>query len=301
MMAPPKHPVKRAEWRRAVFASELPSSSRLALLALLEYANEDGKAWPSLATLAVDTGLSRNSVRRGLAAAASAGWLQVVERRAGDGRQSSNGYRLVNFSTRTAVAHTTMGHPHTTMGHPRPNMDPSPSHHGTPPVPPWDTNKTREQDQRTSSKQVSQVVRDTWGEVAPGVALPAAVLSGHAEAVQEAALREVATAVAAGRCSNPAGLLVSVLRQTPEDASGATADEILEVLRPPAPPEPPRRVYSVALVEVTPTPEEKAALLTVRHAALDGLPIPPEAAALAEQYQERLRIAREAQAREVAA
>lgn len=257
-MAPPKQPVKRREWRRAVFASELPSASRFVLLCLLEYANVESKAWPSISTIANDTGLSRSSVKRGIAAAAAAGWIEVVERHAADGRQSSNGYRIHGLDARV-----TQDHPRFHVNHPQSTQNPSPVHGEPLPGSQGTTKQEKEADKRSSSKQVSQVVRDTWGEVAPGVALPAAVLSGYAEAVQEAALREVATAVAAGRCANPAGLLVTVLRQAPEDASGATADEILGVLRPPAPkPEPIPQMYRpfVKVEEPPLTDEEKAGI-----------------------------------------
>lgn len=64
-------------------------AAKLVLLALASYAGADRTAWPSVATLAEDTGLSRATVQRALSAAESAGYL---ERDLQDGRTTL--YRL---------------------------------------------------------------------------------------------------------------------------------------------------------------------------------------------------------------
>jgi hypothetical protein len=66
-------PRKRAlvmRWRTALFRSSAPSSVKLTLLALAEHANPDGtQCFPSVETLAADTGQNEKTCRRALDAA----------------------------------------------------------------------------------------------------------------------------------------------------------------------------------------------------------------------------------------
>lgn len=63
-------------WRTAITSSDLPSTTRLVLLALSLYMNNEGQnAYPSQKRLAADCGLSDRSVRDQLARAESAGYL----------------------------------------------------------------------------------------------------------------------------------------------------------------------------------------------------------------------------------
>jgi hypothetical protein len=63
-------------WRRAMTASELPSTTKLVLFVIAEYANaKDDICWPSVETLAAQCSLSERSVGTHLTIAEQAGWL----------------------------------------------------------------------------------------------------------------------------------------------------------------------------------------------------------------------------------
>jgi len=91
-----------ARHRRAVLRhSGLSSTQRLIAVAVGEYADKTGKAWPSLKTLAVDTGLSRFAVGRNLETIEKAGWLKV-DRRGANRWQNKFGFELSFGSRRDA-------------------------------------------------------------------------------------------------------------------------------------------------------------------------------------------------------
>ena len=70
-------------WRTAIAKSDLPPTVRLVAFALSLYMNErGGSAWPSITTLASDSGLSVASVKRGTKALERAGFL-VCKRQEG--------------------------------------------------------------------------------------------------------------------------------------------------------------------------------------------------------------------------
>ena len=71
--------------------SNATGTARLVLLALANYANEDGTAWPALSTLARDTRLSVRQVRYLLRHLDDAGELQTA---IGSGPRGTNVYRL---------------------------------------------------------------------------------------------------------------------------------------------------------------------------------------------------------------
>lgn len=65
-------------WRQAVLSSDLPSTTRHVLLTLGCHMNDAGEScYPSITTLARETGLSRQSVMEHLSNAAAAGWIDV--------------------------------------------------------------------------------------------------------------------------------------------------------------------------------------------------------------------------------
>jgi DNA-binding MarR family transcriptional regulator len=75
----------------AAFRAVCPSSSaKLALLAISNFADEDGVAWPSQGRLAADTGLAERTVRRALEQLEEAGLIRREERRRRDGSRSSD-------------------------------------------------------------------------------------------------------------------------------------------------------------------------------------------------------------------
>ncbi len=93
---PDVRPVSRTMWTRALRESEIERSDLLVLLDLGTYMNGDGDgAYPSVATIAADTGLAEGSVRRSITKARGAGWLERTRRggRRGDGSVVSSSYR----------------------------------------------------------------------------------------------------------------------------------------------------------------------------------------------------------------
>ncbi|WP_196773819.1 helix-turn-helix domain-containing protein [Burkholderia vietnamiensis] len=82
-------------WRRSMTDSDLPSTTKLVLFVLAEYANAmDDIMWPSLETLASRASLSVRAVGKHLALAADLGWLTSWKSRR-PGRQWAHGhYRL---------------------------------------------------------------------------------------------------------------------------------------------------------------------------------------------------------------
>ncbi|MDH2299807.1 helix-turn-helix domain-containing protein [Cobetia sp. 29-18-1] len=84
-------------WTRKTF-SKLPekvrATSRLALMLIADYANEDAECWPSIKRLSEEMGCSESTVRRSLAELVQLNLLVVMPRTAQYGRQTSNAYRL---------------------------------------------------------------------------------------------------------------------------------------------------------------------------------------------------------------
>jgi len=82
-------------WRRAVNSSDLSSTTKHTLLVLACYTSEAGEGcFPSLATLASDTSLNRQTVKKHLRLAESKGWIRKEGRFRESGKQTSNIYRL---------------------------------------------------------------------------------------------------------------------------------------------------------------------------------------------------------------
>jgi len=63
---------------------------KLVALTIADFADDEGKAWPSLATIARKSSLSESSVRRHLRKLESAGILQVIPRKDKTGRDTSS-------------------------------------------------------------------------------------------------------------------------------------------------------------------------------------------------------------------
>lgn len=76
-------------WRQHV-----AGSAKLILLKLADQANDDGTCFPSQKTIGRDTGLGKTAVKDNLRKLRDAGLILAEERHV-DGRQTSNGYRLV--------------------------------------------------------------------------------------------------------------------------------------------------------------------------------------------------------------
>ena len=81
-------PIKRARWamaapvvhRRKGTAPVRLASDKHVLMLLAIYADDAGKAWPALATLAADGNLDRSTVKRGIVRLVESGWLTLDKR-----------------------------------------------------------------------------------------------------------------------------------------------------------------------------------------------------------------------------
>ena len=72
---------------------KLPSKDKFVLVMMANYADEDGKCWPSLNRLADDTSMSRSTVQLAIKGLEAAGMLRI-ERREQDGVNLPNHYYL---------------------------------------------------------------------------------------------------------------------------------------------------------------------------------------------------------------
>lgn len=82
----------------AVIPLQLPTNDKFVLLMLANYADDNGKCWPSINRLSRDTGLSESSVRRCLHSLRDySGIIAVQARVDSDGRQTSNNF-LIDLS-----------------------------------------------------------------------------------------------------------------------------------------------------------------------------------------------------------
>lgn len=73
--------------------AKLPTGEKIVLLMMANYADADGKCWPSLTTLSRDTGLSKSTVQRAIKSLVKQG-LVKTEARTYRGRTISNVYKL---------------------------------------------------------------------------------------------------------------------------------------------------------------------------------------------------------------
>lgn len=73
---------------------DVKTPSRLALMLLADYADEEHVCWPSIKNMALEMGCSTRSVQRAVDGLESRGLLMVEKRLAANGRQQSNRYRL---------------------------------------------------------------------------------------------------------------------------------------------------------------------------------------------------------------
>lgn len=82
------------EWQRAILASDLPSTTKLVLMALSTHLNKGtGLAFPSIRMLMKDTGLSNKAVIKHLRGAERAGWIETGNYGYFDQRWARKSYR----------------------------------------------------------------------------------------------------------------------------------------------------------------------------------------------------------------
>lgn len=74
--------------------ASLSANAKLTYIALARYANTRRQAWPSLATLAADAGISSSSVKRGRDELKAAGWVTWKPRATSSGMKASTLYTL---------------------------------------------------------------------------------------------------------------------------------------------------------------------------------------------------------------
>jgi hypothetical protein len=84
----------------------LPAAARHVLDTLARFADDDGKCWPSVATLSEITGQSERSVQRAISAAIKAGYLTTGDRKGGRNRSTVYALNIArmrsNFERRAA-------------------------------------------------------------------------------------------------------------------------------------------------------------------------------------------------------
>jgi DNA-binding transcriptional MocR family regulator len=77
-----------------VYAKQVGASAWLVYCYLVRRADKAGKSFPAIATIASDTGLSRNTVKTSIATLEGAGLLHVEERTDDAGRSTSHRYTV---------------------------------------------------------------------------------------------------------------------------------------------------------------------------------------------------------------
>jgi len=71
-------------------AATLSPAARHLLRAIVDYCNDAGTCWPSVATLADDTGISDRHIRRLLRELETGGWIAISARKRSDGSCTSS-------------------------------------------------------------------------------------------------------------------------------------------------------------------------------------------------------------------
>lgn len=107
----------------------LRPSEKVVLLALADYANDEGYCFPGQVSIATKADLSERTVRDTLKRLEDAGLLEITERRRDDGYRTSNGYRLLTSPAEVAgdqisPAESRQSHRQTAAGQ-EPSVEPS--------------------------------------------------------------------------------------------------------------------------------------------------------------------------------
>lgn len=80
-------------WRHGILHSDLPATTKLVLLVLSCHMTDVGDScFPSMRTIARETGLSRRAVITHIKKARAAGWLRVQKRKSRNGEHFANNY-----------------------------------------------------------------------------------------------------------------------------------------------------------------------------------------------------------------
>jgi len=87
------------------FEQDLPCTEKFLLVALADMADENGKCWPSQASLAKRCGMSRETVNRQIGALLAAGLLTVEQRGSGFGKQANRYTFMCDARSHMDVTH----------------------------------------------------------------------------------------------------------------------------------------------------------------------------------------------------
>lgn len=101
------------------FEQNLRPAQKITLLAIADYVDENGVAWPSMKTLASKTSMSESSVRRQIQRLEDEGFIEVTAGERPNGSQTSNRYRL-----RMAPPSQNDRGPLSTVTPPEPSLEP---------------------------------------------------------------------------------------------------------------------------------------------------------------------------------
>ena len=83
--------VKSSTW---AWQQPIKSTAKLVLLALADHANDDGKCWPGIETVAKKCGISRIAVINNISKLRKSGFVNSERRYTEEGRRTSNVYTL---------------------------------------------------------------------------------------------------------------------------------------------------------------------------------------------------------------
>lgn len=76
-----------------------PSSAKFVLVAIANYADENGRCWPSQQRLANDTSLTERSIRSAIIALEELGYVKRVERRRQDGSRAADLIEIIGMNS----------------------------------------------------------------------------------------------------------------------------------------------------------------------------------------------------------
>lgn len=82
-------------YKNPIYRSGQPYRNVVVYQYLKERAGKKGYCWPSIRTIAEDIGMSKSTVKRGLADLARQGFIQVEKRCRENGGKTSNLYRII--------------------------------------------------------------------------------------------------------------------------------------------------------------------------------------------------------------
>lgn len=83
------------KYNNPIYRSDQPYRNVVLYQYLRDRAGKKGYCWPSVKTIAEDVGMSKSTVKRGVADLAKQGFIQVENRYRENGGKTSNLYRII--------------------------------------------------------------------------------------------------------------------------------------------------------------------------------------------------------------